>query len=118
MNTVTVNKADLIQTVTENREKHRELFLRAQDVYRERMIAELDRALQEAREGGNIRRAFTLPVPEDHTDDFDNALAMLEWEVGDTVALDEYTFSSLVRNQWGWNASFAASTQQYVREPQ
>lgn len=114
MNPITVKKDNLIATVRENREAHRDIFLRAQEQYRRKMVEELDRALQEARDGGTIRRAFSLPVPEDHTDDFDTAIDMLEWSIEDTVELDEYTFARLVRNEWGWQQSFTANTEAYT----
>lgn len=116
MEKVTVTKADLIETVRRNREEHRSQFIAAQERYREAMIAELDRALQEAREGRKIRRAFSLPVPEDYTSSYDTALEMLAWEVGDEVTLDKRSFEELVLNKWAWHQQFAANTQSYLAE--
>ena len=65
MDEIKVDKARLIKTLKKNRRKHRAIFLKAQEVYREQMIKELDRALDEAKNGGAIRRGFSLPVPED-----------------------------------------------------
>lgn len=113
MDTITVEKADLIATLRDNRQAHQEIFEKAQDVYREQMIAELDRALAEARNGGKIRRAFSLPVPENHTEDFDTAISMLEWDQGGTVELSRREFREYVQNEWGWQASFAANTVAY-----
>ena len=67
-----------------------------------------------AKNGRPIDRYFRLPEPEDHTVDFDTALDMLEWEVGETVELDERTFRRLVRNEWAWRETFAANTASYV----
>lgn len=114
MEEITVDKNDLIATLRDNMENHRELFEKAQVVYRARMVEELDRALEEARTGGTIKRAFALPIPEDHTSDFETAIQMLEWELGDQVILQRYEFEQYVMNQWGWRASFAANTQSYV----
>ena len=47
-------------------------------------------------------------------EDYDTALAMLEWEVDDTVELDYRSFERLVENKWEWRASFAANTESYV----
>jgi len=113
---ITVNKADLIEKIQANRGEHRSMFIKAQERYRDAMIAELDQALQDARDGKKIRRAFTLPVPEDHTQDFDTALEMLEWEQGDTIKLDQHDFLRYVQNRWEWQASFAANTQSYLAE--
>jgi hypothetical protein len=114
MNTVLVEKARLLETLRINRDEHRAIFEKAQEVYRDRMIEELDRALGEAKAGRKIVRAFALPVPEDHTADFDTAIAMVEWEVGSTVALEQHDFEQYVLNQWHWRASFAANTGSYL----
>lgn len=114
MDDITVSKERLIETLKDNREKHRATFLAGQKVYRAKMIAELDRALDEAKNGGAIQRAFSLPVPEDHTDDFDTVIAMLEWDQAETVVLSYRDFQTYVENQWGWRASFATSTEAYV----
>jgi hypothetical protein len=114
MELITVNKADLIETLRNNRDKHREMFLTAQEKYRETMIDELDRALRVARAHGKIKRAFTMPVPEDHTEDFDTVISMLEWDQGETVELSHRDFLMYVENNWGWQASFAANTESYL----
>jgi hypothetical protein len=116
MQEITVDKADLIEKIQANRDEHRSMFLKAQERYREAMIAELDRALQEAREGKAIQRAFALPVPEDHTDDFNTAIEMLEWEQGDTVILVHRDFRCFVQNRWEWEASFLRNTGSYLAE--
>jgi len=116
MDTITVPKGELIATLRQNRDEHRELFLKAQEVYREQMIAELDRALTEAKNGGRIIRSFRLPIPEDHTDDFDTAIGMLEWDTGDTVKLTQREYMTYVKNEWGWQQSFRANTMSYSQQ--
>lgn len=116
MDTITVNKNDLLHTLRENRDAHRDTFLTAQDAYRTAVIAELDRMLHEAKAGMPIKRAITLPVPEDHTEDFDTAIQMLEWDTGDVVELTHREFQQYVQNKWGWLASFAANTQSYLAQ--
>jgi len=116
MRSIVVSKEDLIATLRLNRDAHRDIFVAAQEAYRDKMIEEMDRALAEARMGGQIRRAFTLPVPEDHTDDFDTAISMLEWHQSKTVELEQYEFQQYVENEWGWQKSWAATTQAYLTE--
>jgi hypothetical protein len=116
MQEITVDKSDLIAKIQANRDEHRSMFLKAQERYREAMIAELDRALQEAREGKAIQRAFALPVPEDHTDEFNTAIEMLEWEQGESVVLDQRDFMRFVQNRWEWEASFLRNTGSYLAQ--
>ena len=116
MQEITVSKADLIETLQTNRNEHRAMFLKAQERYREAMIVELDRALQEARNGDPIKRMFSLPVPEDHTEEFDTALEMLQWEQKDSITLNQRDFLRYVQNRWEWAASFAANSLSYLAE--
>jgi len=116
MQEITVEKAALIAKLQTNRDEHRSMFIKAQERYRDAMIVELDRALTEARAGDPIRRAFTLPVPEDHTEEFNTAIEMLQWETGDEVVLGHRDFQRYVQNRWEWAASFAANTQAYLAE--
>lgn len=114
MDTIKADKAELIETLKTNREEHRDIFLKAQDVYREQMIREFDRAAQEARDGLPIRRGFTLPVPEDHTSDFDTIIRAMEWHKGKTVRLTMREVQTYIENEWGWQQSFTASTASYL----
>ena len=114
MDDIKVDKAKLIKKLKKNRAKHRALFETAQVVYREQMIKELDRALDEAKNGGQIIRMFSLPIPEDHTDDFDTVIEMMEWSEGKKVILSHREFQTYVRNEWGWQQSFAANTVAYA----
>ena len=114
--TVKVEKQRLIDTITENRAEHRSQFLEAQQVYRERVIEELDRRLHEVRDGKPISLGFRLPEPVDYTQEYDQALAALDWEVEDHVHLGQDEFNRLVLNHWEWAGMFAANTQAYLAE--
>jgi len=115
MNEVTVNKAELLEKVKENRSKHRQIFEDAQIKYRELVIEELDLMLKDAKKGRKIKRWIGLPEPEDHTDDYDRVVRMLEMSVDENVTLRAVEFDNYVMDQWGWNASFAANTVSYTQ---
>ena len=114
MRTVEVNKERLLETLKDNQTKHRERFLKAQEVFREKVIEQLDARLQEARSGGKIDIMFRLPEPRDYTSEYDTAISMVEWAEGDTIELDENDFEQYVLDKWGWHGTFMASTAAYV----
>ena len=114
MENITVEKDRLLSTIKENRNAHREQFLAAQEKYRERVIGELDKRLVAARNGGRIDLGFRLPEPVDYTDDYDTAIQMIEWSLGDTVELSHDDFARYVLNDWEWKRMFAANTQSYL----
>ena len=111
---VKVEKARLLGVLKENRANHRAIFEKAQEVYRDKMVEELDRMIAEAKRGDKIRRAFSLPEPEDHTDDYDRAIGMLGMSVDDTVDLTLDEYRQYVEDEWGWQRSFASNTASYV----
>ena len=113
---VTINKADLADVLTQNRNSHRKKFLAAQEVYRATVIELLDQRLADARAGKKIDLAFRLPVPEDHTADYNRELRMLEMEITNTVTLKDWEFKQLVMDQWDWTPAFAATTAVYAVE--
>lgn len=114
MESITVRKGQLLETIRANRDEHRQQFLTAQKKYREKVIEELDVRLEQARTGGRINLGFALPEPVDYTDAYDTAIGMLEWEIGDEVTLEEEDFKRYVLNKWEWARAFAASTKAYL----
>lgn len=104
MKTVRVGRDELLGKLRENRSAHRDLFLEAQKGYRVAVISELDQMLAEARAGSPIRRGIALPEPQDHTDDYDTVISMLEMSVDSDVELSHSEFSQYVRDDWSWKA--------------
>ena len=113
MNAITVKKEELLKVLRENREKHRTIFLEAQDGYRTAAIAELDAILAEARAGKKIRRQVTLIEPMDQTRDYDRAIRMLEMAVTDEIVLEEHDFQCFVLDEWTWKKQFNTSNWNY-----
>lgn len=114
--TITVSKNQLLDALRLNRDEHITIFDKAVEVYKERVIEELEKSLADARAGRKISRYISLPEPENHTADFDTAIKMLEWEQGDTIELERRDFMRYVENRWEWAASFAGNTQAYLAE--
>ncbi|MGD0815892.1 MAG: hypothetical protein ABSA83_20045 [Verrucomicrobiota bacterium] len=119
MKDVRIKKEQLVQIVKKNRQEHRDIFLKAQEKYREVAIALLDKQLKAAREGKPFVLAeFThLVQPEDHSHDYDRALRMLELEVEDVVTLTTADFANLVQDQWNWSRQWAVSNMRYTDSP-
>lgn len=116
METITVRKSELLETVTRNRDEHRGLFLKAQERYREAVIKELDQMLADARANKKIKRMITLPEPQDYTSSYNTVIDMLAWHTADTVELERHDFERYVLNKWEWAGAFAANTQSYLSE--
>ena len=116
MENIRVPKTKLLETIKQNRDEHRDQFLKAQEAYRETAIKQLDEQLALARERKSFHLRFTLPVPKDYTESYDTAIQMLEWETADVIELSQHDFERYVLNRWEWAQAFAASTAIYLAE--
>jgi pyruvate-formate lyase-activating enzyme len=111
---IIVDRLDLLRKLLQERSDHRETFLTAQVVYRQRVIEELDRRLADIRAGKKIDVHIRLPVPEDYTEDYDTIIAMLEWHKEPQIEMTPYDFSRYVEGKWDWRESFTRNTTAYT----
>ena len=115
MDTVKVKKDQLLDILRSNREKHHEIVIKAQCVYRAKVIQELDKMLDDAKNGHTLVTQVKLPVPVDMTRDYDDAIEMLEMHQEDTIELDSHEFKQYVKDEWQWKQHFTTSNAGYVR---
>lgn len=114
MKTVTVSKAEFIERVRANRDKHRSTFDKAQDGYRTFLIKELEQRLDEAQRGLKVDRFIRLEEPEDHTDDYDQILEMAAMSVDDTIEVSQQEFAWYVLDRWSWKQQWVATNSTYT----
>jgi hypothetical protein len=119
MNTVIVDKVKLLETLSKNREEHRAVFLEAMAGYKAKVLQLLDEHTERVKNNGIEQVNIHLPMPSDHTEDYDRAIATLKWTLLDEVELTIQEFDMYVRDSWGWkrewttsNSVYAASLQQ------
>lgn len=118
MKNITVDKAKLIDTLRENRAAHHAEYVKAVEVYKEVFVREAakfaESAVSRAARGLAFKDFVWLPVPEEHVDDYDRVIALMEWELAEQVDLSEADFRCYVLNEWGWMSSFATNTRSYT----
>lgn len=112
---VVVKKEDLTNTLKLNRDNHRQAFEEAVAGYRKRAIELLEEHIKRISDGKVERVLVSLPEPEDHTDDYNRIITMLEWTVFDTVELPMREFDMYVRDNWNWKGEFIATSQMYTK---
>lgn len=116
MKPIVVNVDRLKEIVSGNREQHQAKYEKALVVYQEKVREWLEAqlALIAAGDFDHVQRVCPYPLPEIHLDDYDTALGMLDWHVGETYELDEVSFEQFIQDQWGWHRSFMANTASYL----
>jgi hypothetical protein len=111
---VRVNKAQTLATLNDNRENHRARFEEAMEGYKQRSIELLEEHIERIRNNDPEQVIVSLPLPEDHTDDYDRVIEQLEWSLDDELELDEQEFNMYIRDQWGWKTSFGQTYAMYT----
>jgi hypothetical protein len=111
---VTVDKGDLLEIIQHNRDKHKSIFDKAIEKYRERLIAYLNTSINEVKDGKIIDHYIRLPVPEEHTADYDRVIAMLSRHLPPTITIAEETYRNYVDDEWDWSKAFASNTASYA----
>jgi hypothetical protein len=113
---VQIKKEELLERLRLNRDAHRAVFEKAMDVYKVRMTELLESLIKRAKKKQVIPVAalYDLPMPEDHTNDYDVAIEMLEHEEREVLTLTQQEFKRYFRDEWEWEQSFLANTTSYI----
>ena len=112
---ITVKKADLLTKLYVNRSLHMEALAIALVGYRDKSISKLKKMLKAAEAGESFDTKTGLPVPEDHTKDYDRVIQMLEMCVADEITITENQFRQFIQDEWNWAASWKMSNSGYMR---
>jgi hypothetical protein len=102
---VSIGKQELLDALTANREQHRRIFEEACEGYRAKAVEILEQNIANIKARKLERIHVSLPVPEDHTKDYDRVIRMVEMHRGETLELDQEHFAQYVMDDWGWRTS-------------
>lgn len=117
MEVVVVKKNRLLETLKENKATHEEDFELAWKGFKEKAIHNFEERLKQLKslkKGQEINLFVNLDMPQNHADDYQRAIEMLDWEVGDEVELQQREFQQYVQDQWGWTGAVTLSNQMYT----
>lgn len=109
MNSVKISKNKLLAKLKENREDHREIFELALEGWKQEVLKKLEDCIQDARAGKNYIENFYLPMPQDHTMEYNEIIDRVSWHEDDLIELDLRDFNRFVRDCWDWAPDFLNS---------
>lgn len=140
--TVTVSRDKLLATLRINRDTHQEAYLTAIAGYKQQALAKLNDLRERALsliydKNQKLQRqiaefncndedgltdtlvlltsmSFRLDVPKDHTESYDVAIKMIEWEVCRHVELTQVQFQCFVLDDWDWQQEFKHLSKVYA----
>jgi hypothetical protein len=124
--TVQVEKGRLLKTLHQNLGKHRVEYLTAVQGYHEKVDALIKKLAATAAHATPDRRGpgldaihevhselMHLDRPSNHSDSYEQAIALMEWETRETVELSINDFECYVRDNWTWMTSFKNTVSNY-----
>lgn len=114
MENVNVSKPELLEKLKENRKNHRAIVEEAWEGYLNEATKILEKQIKRAKKGLRVNHSVALVMPQDHTNDYDVAIAMVEMEVNDTIELSVYDFRSYILDQWDWKGQWTVSNSMYA----
>lgn len=113
-----VRLIDLKQILIANRGHHRDEFDKALIGYREYLLKYLEEQIDRVKNNKQaIRIHVDLPVPEDHTSDYDRVLRMVDLAIAAEqvdIELDEHDAAQYIMDDWNWKRAFATTTAFYA----
>lgn len=112
---VEVDTQELLKRIRENRDKHRAIFESALEGFKTQVIEHLEKRLEQVRKGKVPDLMIRLPQPEDHTEDYDCVIDMLETHTKDTIQISNQEFAMYVRDDWSWKRQFVATASNYTQ---
>lgn len=116
MNSVKINRAELLLIVLTNKEKHVREFDEAVADYKNAVvkIAEENLALAKTGNLDEISRMKTVPSrPNSYETSYTRAIRMLQLSVDSEIELTTHDFDQLVLDEWQWKASFSTAKSTY-----
>jgi hypothetical protein len=112
MRDVKMDKAELLNIVRENKEKHIREYNEAVEDYKKAAVKLAQENLELANTGDldKISKIKSLPSkPTSYEDSYTRAIRMLELSVESIIEIEEQIFNQLVLDEWQWKHSFVAS---------
>lgn len=109
-----IKRDKLLEELKKNREEHTSIFLEAVEGYRKEALELLEENIEMVKAGKIINLQIMLPVPEDHTIDYDRVIKMIELDVRDEIELEEFEFSQYVMDDWAWKRQWVETVSNYA----
>jgi len=114
MNSIKMNKEELLQIVCNNKVKHAEEYLEAVNDYKSAIVKIAESNLKLANTGSLESKWSTFPQPPvSYEKEYHRAIRMLQLSIDDVIEVEEDVFNQLVLDEWDWKRSFVGLSTLY-----
>jgi hypothetical protein len=119
MEKVTVKVETVVTALKENYERHKKEYAEAYDGYKRQAKTLLEERLEEvaasSSETDQESLRFDLQPPEDHRDDYERAIGMLEMTTDEETRITSTQYAAFIQDKWSWQREWAHSNKSYTR---
>ena len=112
MKEITAKRDRVLETIRANRTKHQTEYKEALAEYAQKLAVFVQKKVDEIKAGAILSPNQLLPPfekPQDHTESYDVAITLLEYEIREDITLDTADVESYLMDRWTWMKSFKAS---------
>lgn len=95
---ITVDKAELIAKIKENKAAHIIAYDKAVEAYKVVAIKQLKAQIKEVN-AGSLKARLDLTTPVNNIDNYDKIIDMFKWEQNDKVELSQDEFNEYVQDE-------------------
>lgn len=116
MNSVKMNREQLLEIVRENKEKHITAYIESVEDYKTAVLKIAKTNLKLAKTGDLTQIAQLKKFPShpiSYEDNYTKAIRMLELSVEAVIDVEEHIFNQLVLDEWGWKQQFVTASALY-----
>jgi hypothetical protein len=116
MNSVKMNRLELLQIVKDNATKHVADYDESVEDYKVAVLklAKANLKLANTGELDQFMKIKNQPArPTNYADNYARAIRMLELSVEEIIEVEDHTFNQLVLDEWNWKQQFTAQSSLY-----
>lgn len=119
MEKVTVKKKKVLEALKTNFERHKKEYDEAYEGYKKQAKVLLEERLSDlvasSSETEQVDLGFELQPPEDHRDDYERAIGMLEMSKEDDTKITATQYAAFIQDKWSWQKNWKFSNRSYTR---
>lgn len=106
MDKVRVNTGELKLTLVDNLATHVAKYDEAVSAYKILLLRKLGKLYKEVEADVEVDLYIDLLKPENHADDYETIIAMLDMSIDDITSLTMNEFRQYVEDKWTWKKNF------------
>lgn len=111
---IKVEKSELLAALEVNREAHSIEYERAKRGFRILLQKELEKKLQQCKDGKKVELNFKNSKPTNNLSDFDDVIGMLKLSTDTVIEIGHKEYKQWFKNEWDWSAQWSVSNMQYL----